>query len=61
MRLADAKGRSLVEYKDEGHTLDRMGVLEIGVELMREALDEVVVDGMARMSEEQMGVKIRRI
>ena len=29
MRLADAKGRTLVEYKDEGHTLARMGVLEI--------------------------------
>ena len=58
MRLADAKGR---EYKDEGHTLDRMGVLEIGVELRQEALDEVVVSGMAVMSEEQTGVKVWRI
>ena len=61
MRLADASGRTVVEYKDEGHTLDRMGVLEIGVELRREGLDEVVVNGMAMMSEEQRGVMIRRI
>ena len=61
MRLADASGRTLVKYGDEGHTLDRMGVLDIGVELRPEALDEIVVSGMAMMSEEQTGVKVRRI
>ena len=61
MRLADASGRTLVEYKDEGHTWNRMGVLEIRNELTREALDEIVVSGMAMTSEEQTGVKVRRI
>ena len=61
MRLVDASGRTLVEYKDEGHTLNRMGVLEIRIELTGEALEEVVVSGMAMMSEEQTGVQVRRI
>lgn len=60
MRLADASGKIFVEYKDEGHTLERMGVLEIGVELTQDALDEVVVSGMAMLSEEQTGLKATR-
>ena len=61
MRLADGEGRILVGHRDEGHTLDRMGVLEVGVEVMWEALDEVVVSGMAMMLEEQKGAEGRRI
>ena len=61
MRLVDASGRTLVDYKDEGHTLNRMGVLDTRIELTREALDEVVVSGLAMMSQEQTGVKVRRI
>lgn len=57
MRLVDANGKTLVEYKDEGHTLERMGVVEVGVELTRGGLDEVVVSGMAMLSEEQTGVR----
>lgn len=57
MKLVDANGRALVEYRDEGHTLKRMGVLEIGVELTQEELDEVVVSGMAMLSVEQTGVR----
>ena len=39
-----------------------MGVLEIGVDLTREGLDEAVLGGMAMMSdEEQTGVEVRRI
>ena len=60
MRLADARGKTLVEYKDEGHTLKEMGVMEIGAELTQEALDEVVVSGMAMLSEEQTGVRATR-
>ena len=37
-----------------------MGVLEIGVELTRDALDEVVVSGTAMLSEEQTGLKATR-
>ena len=57
MKLVDASGKALVEYKDEGHTLKRMGVIKIGVELTQEGLDEVVVSGMAMLSEEQTGVR----
>ena len=49
--------KTLVEYRDEGHTLKRMGVWEIGVELAEDGLDEVVVSGTAMMSEEQTGVR----
>ncbi len=57
MKLTGADGKTLVEYKDEGHTLKRMGALEIKVELTQEELDEVVVSGMAMLSQEQTGVK----
>ena len=57
MKLADTSGKTLVEYKDEDYTLKRLGVLEIHVELTREGLEEVVVSGMAMLSEEQTGVK----
>ncbi len=60
MKLADARGKALVEYKDEGHTLKRMGIIEIGVELTQEGLDEIVVSGMAMLSEEQTGVRAAR-
>lgn len=61
MKLADAGGKALVEYRDEGHTLKRMGVVEIYAELALEGLDEVVVNGMAMLSEEQTGVKGARL
>ncbi len=60
MKLADASGKVLVEYRDEGHTLKRMGAIEIGVELTQEGLDEIVVSGMAMLSEEQTGVRAAR-
>ena len=60
MKLADASGKALVEFKDEGHTLKRMGIFEIGVELTQEGLDEIVVSGMAMLSEEQTGVRAAR-
>ena len=34
--------------------------MEIGAELTQEALDEVVVSGMAMLSEEQTGVRATR-
>ena len=61
MKLADESGRILVEYRDEGHTLERMGVWEVAVEVRQEGLDEIVVSGMAMLSEEQTGVKVRRV
>lgn len=61
MKMTDASGNSLVEFKDEGHTLKRMGIMEIGVELTQEGMDEVVVSGMAMLSEEQTGVRASRL
>lgn len=61
MKMADGNGKALVEYKDEGHTLKRMGSMEIGVELTQEGLDEIVVSGMAMLSEEQTGMKVSRV
>lgn len=61
MRLGDTSGKTLVEYKDEGHTLKRMGVMEVYAELTQEGLDEVVVSGMAMLSEEQTGVRATRL
>lgn len=60
MKLADSSGKTLVEYKDEGHTMKRMGIMEIYAELTQEGLDEVVVSGMAMLSEQQTGVKATR-
>ncbi|CAF9916476.1 MAG: hypothetical protein ALECFALPRED_010732 [Alectoria fallacina] len=53
MKLVDGTGKSLVEYKDKRVSMNRMGVLEIHVELGQEALDEVVVSGIAMLSEER--------
>ena len=61
MKMVDMNGKALVEYKDEGHTLKRMGSIEIGVELTQEELDEVVVSGMAMLSEEQTGMRVSRL
>ena len=60
VRLKDTSGKTLVEYKDEGQTLKRMGVVDIGVELTQEAQEEVVVTGMAMLSEEQTAVRAMR-
>lgn len=46
----DGKGRSLVEYKAM-RVMSRMGIMEIDVELGQEGLDEVVVSGIAMLSE----------
>ena len=51
MKLADGKGKILVEYKAM-RVVSRMGTMEIDVELGQEALDEVVVSGIAMLSEE---------
>lgn len=61
MKLVDVNGKVLVEYKDKGHTLKRMGSMDIGVELTQEGLDEVVISGMAMLSEEQTGMKVSRL
>lgn len=53
MKLVDGTGKSMVEYKDKRVSMNRMGVLEIHVELGQEALDEVVVSGIAMLSEER--------
>ena len=50
MKLVDGKGKSLVEYKAMRVT-SRMGTMEIHVELGQEGLDEVVVSGIAMLSE----------
>ena len=50
MKLVDGKGKKLVEYK--AGDMSRMGTMEIDVELGEEGLDEVVVSGIAMMSEE---------
>ena len=60
MRLADASGKALVEYKDEGHSLRRLGIMGINLELTLEGLDEVATSGMAMLSEEQTGVRAAR-
>ena len=57
MKLVNTSGMTLVEYMDEGHTLKRMGVVEIYAELTQEGLDEVVVSGTAMLSEEQTGIR----
>ena len=48
----DANGKELVEYKDM-RVDSKMGTMEIHVELGKEALDEVVVSGIAMLSEER--------
>ena len=60
MKLVDTSGKTLAEYRDEGHILKRMGVLEIYADLSQEGLDEVVVSGMAMLSKEQTGVRATR-
>lgn len=53
LKLVDGKGKSLVEYKDQRVSGSRMGIIEILMELGQEGLDEVVVSGMAMLSEEK--------
>lgn len=53
MKLVDGKGKSLVEYKDKRVSMDKTGVMEIHMELGQEGLDEVVVSGIAMLSEER--------
>ena len=48
----DANGKSLVEYKPM-RVDSKMGIMEIHVELGKEGLDEVVVSGIAMLSEER--------
>ena len=50
LKLVDGKGKSLVEYKAM-RVMGRMGTMEIDVELGQEGLDEVVVSGIAMLSE----------
>ena len=50
MKLVDGKGKRLAEYKAM-RVMSRMGTMEIDVELGQEGLDEVVVSGIAMMSE----------
>ena len=51
-KLVDANGKSLVEYKDM-RVDSKMGTMDIHAELRKEALDKVVVSGMAMLSEER--------
>ena len=60
MKLSDMSGKTLVEYKDEGHSLKRMGVMNVYAELNEEGLDEIVISGMAMLSEEQTGMRAKR-
>ena len=50
-KLVDGNGNSLIEYKAMRLT-GKMGTLEIDTELGQEGLDEVIVSGMAMLSEE---------
>ena len=47
------EGKSLVEYKDQRVSGSRMGVMEIHGELGQAGLDDIVVSGMAMLSEER--------
>ena len=51
MKLVDGKGKSLVEYMAM-RVNGKMATLEIDPELGQEGLDEVVVSGIALLSEE---------
>lgn len=51
MKLDDGKGKTLVQYKPM-RNMGRMGTMEIGTELAQEGLDEVVVSGIAMVSEQ---------
>ena len=51
MKLVDGKGKSLVEYKAM-RVMSRMGAMEIDIELGQEGLDEVVVSGIAMLSDQ---------
>lgn len=53
LKMVDGRNKSLVEYKDLRVSGVKMGVMEIYVEMGQEALDEVVVSGMAMLSEER--------
>ena len=53
LKLVDGGNKSLVEYKDMRVSGSKMAVMEIYVELGQEGLDEVVVSGMAMLSEEK--------
>ena len=50
LKLVDGDGKSLVEYKGL-RVGGRLGTLEFRVELGDEGLDEVIVSGMAMLSE----------
>ena len=51
MKLVDGNGMSLAEYK--AMRIDgRMGTIAVNTELGQEGLDEVVVSGIAMLSEE---------
>ena len=51
MKLVDENGKSLAEYK--AMRVDgRMGTMDVDTELGQEGLDEVVVSGIAMLSEE---------
>lgn len=49
-----------MEYQDGGHTLRKMGIMDIGVELTQEALERIIMSGMAMLSEGQTGVRATR-
>lgn len=51
IKLQDGTGKNLVQYKPM-RNMGRMGAMEIGTELAQEGLDEVVVSGIAMLSEE---------
>ena len=57
MKLVDGNGKNLVEYKDTRVSMKKMGVIEIHIELHielgPEAVDEVVVSGIAMLSEQK--------
>ena len=51
IKLVNGNGMSLVEYKAI-RLGSKMGVMEIHMELGQEGLDEIVVGGLATLSEE---------
>ena len=53
MKMVDGDGKSLVEYKDRRMEMNRMGIMEVHMELGQEGLDEIVVSGIAMLSEEK--------
>ena len=53
LKLVDEHGAIVCEFKNQEYTMKKMGVFEIMHEVGGEMLDDIVVSGVAMISEEK--------